>query len=80
MHTNIDIQISNLMKVKKRDKQTSLLTSNKIEAYKKVWCITDNILPVTYLKNMQGGNRLERDFCFFICLYVCFDIFIIKYV
>ena len=32
---NIDYLISNLMKVKKRDKQISLATSNKIKAYKK---------------------------------------------
>ena len=44
---NIDILIANLIKVKKREKQISILTINKREAYKKENCITDNILPVT---------------------------------
>lgn len=77
---NINILIAILMKVKKREKQISLHTSNKTEAYKK-WCIIDNILPVTY--NMLwkaywvGGKRI---FSFFICLYVSFNIFIVEFV
>ena len=43
----IDILIGNLMKVKKSEKQIGLVTSNKTEAYKKQWCITDNLLPLT---------------------------------
>ena len=43
---NIDILIANLIKVNKKEKQKSLVTSKKGEAYKK-WCVTDNILPVT---------------------------------
>ena len=43
---NIDILIANLMKVKKREKQISIVTINKRETYKKKWCITDNTLPV----------------------------------
>ena len=39
---HIDILITNLIKVKRREKQISLVTNNKIEAYKK-WCVTDNI-------------------------------------
>ena len=44
---NIDILIANLIKAKKREKQISIFTINKRDAYKKEWCITDNILPVT---------------------------------
>ena len=44
---NIDILIANLIKAKKREKQISIFTINKRDAYKKKWCITDNILPVT---------------------------------
>ena len=44
---NIDILIANLIKVKKREKQISIVTINKRKAYKKESCITDNILPVT---------------------------------
>ena len=44
---NIDILIANLIKTKKREKQISIFTINKREPYKKKWCITDNILPVT---------------------------------
>ena len=44
---NIDILIANLRKVKKRETQLSIGIINKREAYKKKWCITDNILPVT---------------------------------
>ena len=43
---NVDILIANLIKVKKKEKQKSLVTSKKGEAYKKC-CVTDNILPVT---------------------------------
>ena len=43
---NIDILIANLIKLKKKEKQKSLVTSKKEEAYKKC-CVTDNILPVT---------------------------------
>ena len=35
---NIDILIANLMKVKKREKQISIVT---------MWCLIDNISPVT---------------------------------
>ena len=45
---NIDILIANLIKVKNREKQVSIVvTISKREANKKKWCITDNILPVT---------------------------------
>ena len=44
---NIDILIANLIKVKKREKQISIVTINKREAHSNKWCITDNILPVT---------------------------------
>ena len=44
---NIDILIANLIKVKKKEKQTSIATINKRKASKKNWCVTDNILPVT---------------------------------
>ena len=44
---NIDVLIANLTKVKKREKQISIATSNKREAYKKKSCITDNTLPLT---------------------------------
>ena len=44
---NINIPIGNLTKVNKREKQISIVTINKREAYKKKWCIADNILPVT---------------------------------
>ena len=44
---NIDILIPNLIKVKMREKQISIGTINETEGYKKEWCITDNILPVT---------------------------------
>ena len=44
---NIDILIANLIKVKKREKQISIVTINKREAYKNKWYITDNILSVT---------------------------------
>ena len=37
--------MANLMKAKKREKEISLVTSNKTEAYNKKWCITNNILP-----------------------------------
>ena len=43
---NIDILIANLIKVKKRENQISILLSIK-EKHTKKWCITDNILPVT---------------------------------
>ena len=36
---NIDILIANLIKVKKREKQISIDIINKIEAYKKKWCV-----------------------------------------
>lgn len=35
------------MKVKKRENQINLVTSNKAEAYNKRWCIRDNILALT---------------------------------
>ena len=44
---NIHIPIANLIKVKKRQKQISIVTITKREAYEKKWCITDKILPVT---------------------------------
>ena len=44
---NIDIQIANLIKLKKSEKQISIVTINKREAYKRESCITDKILPVT---------------------------------
>ena len=44
---NIDILIANLIKVKKKEKQISSVTINKIKAYKKKWSITHNILTVT---------------------------------
>ena len=44
---NINILIANLIKVKKREKQISIVTINKREAHTKKWCITDKILPVT---------------------------------
>ena len=44
---NIDILMANLIKVKKREKQISTVIINKTEAYKKKWCITDNISPLT---------------------------------
>ena len=44
---NIDILIANLIKVKKREKQISIVIINETEAYKKKWCITDSILPLT---------------------------------
>ena len=43
---NIDILIPNLIKVKKRERQIRIGTINKREAYKRMWCITDNFLPV----------------------------------
>ena len=43
---NIDILIANFIKVKKEEKQKSLVSSKKGEAYKNL-CVTDNILPVT---------------------------------
>ena len=44
---NIDIRIANLIKLKKSEKQISIVTINKREAYKRESCITDKILPVT---------------------------------
>ena len=44
---NIDILIANLIKLKKREKQISIVTINKREAYKRESYITDKILPVT---------------------------------
>ena len=44
---NIEILIANLIKVKKKEKQISIGTVNKKEAYTKKRCITANILPVT---------------------------------
>ena len=44
---NINILTANLIKVQKKGKQISIVTSNKREAYKRKWCITDNIVPVT---------------------------------
>ena len=44
---NIDILIANLIKLKKSEKQISIVTINKREAYKRESCITDKILPVT---------------------------------
>ena len=38
---------SQFNKIKKREKQISIVTINKREAYKKKFCITNNILPVT---------------------------------
>ena len=42
----INISIANLRKVKKREKQISLATSNEREAYSKRY-VADKILPVT---------------------------------
>ena len=44
---NINILTANLIKVQKKGKQISIVTINKREAYKRKWCITDNIVPVT---------------------------------
>ena len=44
---NIDILIANLIKLKKSEKQISIVTINKRGAYKRESCITDKILPVT---------------------------------
>ena len=44
---NIDIRIANLIKLKKSEKQISIVTINKREAYKRESCVTDKILPVT---------------------------------
>ena len=43
-----DIIIANLIKIKKKEKQISIVTINKRKAYKKWGCVTDNNLPVTY--------------------------------
>ena len=32
---------------KKKEKQINIVTINKRKAYKKRWCVTDTILPVT---------------------------------
>ena len=44
---NFNILRANLIKVKKREKQISIVTINKREAHSNKWCITDNILLVT---------------------------------
>ena len=44
---NINVVIANLIEVKKREKQISIVTINKRKACKKKWCVTDNTLPVT---------------------------------
>ena len=43
---NIDILINNLIEIKKKEKQISLVNNNKTETYNKKCCITDNILSL----------------------------------
>ena len=53
------------MKIKEREKQISLASNNKIEAYNKKWFITDNVLPVTLKKKAYCLVSL-------FCLYLMF--------
>ena len=46
---NIDILIANLMKIKKREKQISLVNSNKTEAYKK-----NGALQITFYQSFNN--------------------------
>ena len=70
---NIDILIANLIKVKKREKQISLVTSNKKEAYKE-----NGALQITFYQWLNNTYRKhtewrEKDFLFYIFFsFACF--------
>ena len=71
---NYGILTANLIKVKKREKQISIATINKREAYKKKWCITDNILPFTlnntsWKAHWVGGKEIFCSLYLFVCYF-----------